>query len=585
MAHINIEDTPCSKNPPRIKEKGILRYPQAYGSRPSTHLHQRNFDRCEMTKGRAQSHQTSQTKVPKTKIQVKVETYTPTSEKGKYREGTKVESIMEESPYLNISNYQSDRLSWSLASVSPDPGADSRREIFRRKLAKAANAENFAIGENKKSGDSYVQDIHIRTWDIDPPTSARSSGTLELDAGTWRDFAYRDPWPELPGITPLLSPDGFGKFFPSPESESPESGLESPFTLAAPGAFRETNNSQPLDGERRMGNEIFSDPRTANKVDRWLRDYPYRISRINPRRSLLKQIFEDPDEVKLLRDILALVDFHRIYKKNGLRHKSTKVFIKFYRKNAEIVLSRFRRQIKYKENLIPSLDELNDFKRWREECAPWRTHYDSQDIMSLQSLQRDVNSLARTYYSIQVKEDPEIKFIPIYRAFYQLELYCQLFRISKFTTPETSGDRLEKMKRIFFERYMPYETSLIFKITRWILREWYAIDRLCDRNVRDKAQTRLNKKENDNFHHRRYLGISFFAELLYSDTATQTALIDENRWQLKMIRFTWRTTCWAAQDQDEKGNVIFIDDQELMEKSNDTEMKKRLFGSWTRLPM
>ncbi|POS85848.1 hypothetical protein EPUL_001542 [Erysiphe pulchra] len=587
MAYINTEDTPSSsKNPPQVAKKGILRHPQAFSSRPSTHIHQRNLDRYDSTESRAQSHQTRQAKTPKTEIQVEFDTNTSSnspylsSQKGKNREGTRIGSIMEEMPYLSKEN---------TPSVSPDPSAESKKEVFRRKLAKAANAENFALGEIRKSGDSYVQDIHIKTWDIDPPTSARSSGVLRLNAGTWRDFAYRDPWPELPGVTPLLSPDGFGKFFPSSESDSLESSLASPFTLPLYGEVRITNTTQPLEGERRMGNEIFSDPRTANKVDRWLQDYSYGISRLNPQRYLLKLIFEDPDEVKLLRDILALVDFNRIYRKNELRHISTKIFLKFYRKNAEIVLSRFRKQIKYKENLIPSLDQCRSFKRWRDKCAPWRAHYDNQDITSLQPLQRDVNSLARSYYSIKVKEDPEIKFIHIYRAFYQLELYCQLFRISKFTTPETSGDRLERTKRIFFERYLPYETSLIFKISRWILREWYAIERICDRNIRNNARVRLSQDEREDTQYIRYLGMSFFTELLYSDTATQAALTDENRWQLKMIRFTWRTTCWAAQDQDEKGNVILIDDQELMEKSNDAELKKRLFGStfspWTRLPM
>lgn len=595
MAHINIWDLPSSsKNPPRFKEGENYLLQQPYSSNPSIKFLKKNYEKDYKAKSKAHSHLPSVAESTKTKIHVELENTRPrtipysTIEKGKHRATGNIGTIVEDS-LLDTRDYQTDKITWDLPSISRDPNAESRREVFRKKLAKAAFAESIALGENKKNGDLFVQEILIKTWAIDPPTSARSSGTLDLDAGIWRDFAYRDPWPELPGTTPLLSPDGFGKFFPESWNSSQESSLSSPVLNIG----KEEINPQLKCGELKRGNEIFSDPRTENKVDRWLQSYSKNISESNQQHAdraqklLLKQIFQDSEEVKLLRDILGLVDFERILRKSELRHNSAKNFIKFYRKNAEIVLSRFSNRIKYKENFIPSLNELQSFKRWRVECAPWRAHYNIEDILDLQPLQRDINTLARSYFNIQVQEDPETRFMPIYRAFYQLELYCQLFRISKFATPETSGDRLEKMKRCFFERYMPYETSQIFKISRWFLREWFVIDKLCDSNVRDKVRKKLSGERYNAYH--RNLGIKFFAELLYSDSEKQTALMDKNRWQLNMIKFAWRTTCWAAQDEDEKGNVILIEDQELIEQNNDVETRKRLFGSafspWSRLPM
>ncbi|TQS37270.1 hypothetical protein Golomagni_02264 [Golovinomyces magnicellulatus] len=492
---------------------------------------------------------------------------------------------------LSVPDTECDSTSIPLDQISRiSQGSSPTSLALRSETRRAKFGEKHVRAKNEREAEGSNQNAFIETWAVDPPTSARSFGLLIHRAGIWRDFAYRWPWPEPPGTSYLMNPEGFGRFF----SGSLETIATTPIFLKKPAAVMYEPTPQQIHGEFKHGNEYFSDPRTANKVDKWLLNYFKRSELMSKfmdhqNNSLLKQIFDDPIEVELLRDLFALIDFKRILKKNGIRIQSTKDFIKFYRKNAEVILSKFRRQVKYKENKFPSIDQLSDFKRWRAVCSPWRVSYHSQDIFYLQSLQKDANNLARSYFNIRAQEDSDFDFIPIYRAFYQLELYCELFRMSKFPTSETSSDKIETTKRMFFERYQPYEAELVLKISRWLVREWNTIDRLSDGHVKDTVRAKMrDNKIYEAFH--RNLGINFFSELLYSVLHAQAALIYKNKWQLNLIRFSWCTNCWAAQDVDESGNILHIEDQELIEDKSVDE-KRRKFGSpfgssfesWTRI--
>ena len=155
--------------------------------------------------------------------------------------------------------------------------------------------------------------------------------------------------------------------------------------------------------------------------------------------------------------------------------------------------------------------------------------------------------------------------------------------MSPHPTAETTGDKLEIQKRIFFERYQPKEAELVLKVSRWLVREWNTIDRLGEGHIKDSViEVMKDQKVYDA--NRRHFGIRFFSELLYSELPKQIALIHRNKWQLNLIRFAWRTNCWAAQDTDENGKVLFIEDQQLI---NDKETRKRnkFFGSWSRLTL
>ncbi|KAI1005922.1 hypothetical protein K3495_g2294 [Podosphaera aphanis] len=471
--------------------------------------------------------------------------------------------------------------------ISPNPRVDARRAIFQNRLQNSAKAKKTDL--EGKEGDEAIfsNEYFIDACVYDAPTSARSFGTTKFGAGIWRDFAYQWPWPDPPKVSPLLSPQGFGKFFSRSQLENPEiqEVSQTAQTLVCSDSRETVLKTGELFGELKLGGEFYSDPRTANKVDEWLQCYSHpnkpfwkQFFGDKQRKSLIKQIFDDPEELGLLYDILALIDYQKLLRKNGYRHQSTKSFCKFYRKNGEIILTPLRGQVEYKIDKVPSLDLLNDPVRWREAGAAWNAPYTSLDIICLQPLQRDANSLARSYYNLRVRKDPELRFIHVYQAFFQLELYCEMFRLTTCFTPETSRETLERTKRIFFERYQPAQAELVLKISRWLVREWICIEKLGDCEIKAAVQESLKIDEVYNAH-QRYFGVRFFAELLYSSLPIQIALILRNKWQLSMIKFTWRTNCWAAQDVDENGEVLFITDQGLiMEDSERRENERRLFG-------
>ncbi|RKF77573.1 hypothetical protein GcM3_070009 [Golovinomyces cichoracearum] len=580
---------------PEINENTADRWPLRLESLPSIDLYQENTDKSIYKEGLIQAYrpcmiETSEM-APKSTLENENQTQKISAiDKGKGR-AYKINKSNAEELFALDSEYNSTTL--SLDQISRiSQGSSPMSFALQSETHRATFCERHARAKNGGEAGGKNQKACIETWTVDQPTSARSFGVLILKSGIWRDFAYRWPWPEPPGTSYLMNPEGFGRFF----SGSLETIPKTPINLKKSATVMNESIPQQIHGEFKHGDEYFSDPRTANKVDKWLLNHSKR-SVLRPKfkdhqnNSLLKQIFDDPKEVELLRDLFALIDFNRILTKSGIRIQSTKDFIKLYRKNAEVILSKFRRRIKYRENIFPSIDQLSDFKRWRAVCSQWRVSYNIRDISYLQSLQKDANNLARSYFNIRAQEDSDIDFVPIYRAFYQLELYCELFRMSKFSTSETSSDKIEMTKRMFFERYQPYEAELVLKISRWLVREWNTIDRLSDGHVKDTVRAKMrDNKTYEAFH--RNLGINFFSELLYSVLHAQAALIYKNKWQLNLIRFSRYTNCWAAQNVDENGNILHIEDQELIEGKSIDE-KRRKFGSpfgssfesWTRIEM
>lgn len=514
----------------------------------------------------------------------------PEKEKCQAHESRKSEGSVEINGELKIEPIQpaeTEVTPFNAKLKSQNPRVEARRTKFQDRLNKSEIARAIRKERGEEETISH-EEFYIRSCIDNTPTSARSFGTTDFGAGLWRDFAYQWPWPDPPCASPLLNPKGFGKFFScSPKIPAVPDDWEVFHVQVVGDSTNSFLKTGELQGEINFGDDFYSDPRTANRVDWWLQCYSHpkdpfltQLFGDPQRKSLMKQIFNDTEDLGLLRDILALIDYKRLLEKNGFRHQSTKSFCKFYRRNGEITLTQFRGQLQYKIDKVLSLDLLNDSARWREVCAAWYAPYSSSEIISLQPLQRDANSLARSYYNIRVKEDPELKFIHIYRAFYQLELYCEMFRLTTCFTPETSGESLEKMKRIFFERYQPAQAELVLKISRWLVREWNCIDQHCEGEIGTAIQESLKIDEVYNANQRQF-GVEFFSELLYSSLPIQIALILRNKWQLSLIKFTWLTNCWAAHDVDENGEVLLMIDQGIVMKDDEMYEEKRYFRSFT----